>query len=153
MSPLSRIFQIANRITLIAWIALLISLFVDDYRSQIHTVLFSAVIFALCALYSYLMFFGKSLDKPGEAPRGNFTSLKGVMSLFKSPRAVLAGWIHYLAFDLLVGILISQHALQHGISAFILIPVLLLTLMLAPAGLMVYFLLFGLTNGSWLLMF
>lgn len=151
MPALSRIFKAANVITLLAWVALITSLFLDNYRAEIHLVLFSVVIFALSALYTYLMFFGRHLDQPGESPRGHFRSLNGVMSLFKSPRAVLAGWIHYLAFDLLAGILITQHALQQGISAFLLIPVLLLTLMLAPAGLTLYFILFLILEQQWLM--
>lgn len=151
MPALSRIFKTANAITLFAWIALIASLFLDNYRAEIHQALFSVVIFALSALYTYLMFFGRRLDQPGDSPRGHFRSLNGVMSLFKSPRAVLAGWIHYLAFDLLVGILITQNALQQGISAFLLIPVLLLTLMLAPAGLALYFVLFLILEQQWLM--
>ena len=150
MPVYSRIFAVANRITLVAWIALLASLFLDSYRESIHQVLFAVVIFALSALYSYLMFFGKRHDREGEKPKGHFKSLKGVMSLFKAPRAALAGWIHYLAFDLLTGILISQHALQHGISVWLLIPVLAFTLMLAPAGLMFYCLLYFAYQGAWL---
>ncbi|WP_420591202.1 ABA4-like family protein [Bacterioplanoides sp.] len=153
MPVYSRIFAVANRITLVAWIALLVSLFLDDYREQIHQILFAVIIFGLSALYSYLMFLGKRHDGEGEKPKGHFKSLKGVMSLFKAPRAALAGWIHYLAFDLLTGILISQHALQHGISVWILIPILAFTLMLAPAGLMFYFLVFFIAQGEWLLQF
>lgn len=151
MPVYSRIFDVANRITLIAWVALLASLFLDHYREQIHQLLFAVVIFGLSALYAYLMLLGKRHDREGEKPKGHFKSLTGVMSLFKAPRAALAGWIHYLAFDLLTGVFISQHALQHGITVWILIPILAFTLMLAPAGLMFYFLVFFITQGEWLL--
>lgn len=151
MTVYSRIFSFANRITLVAWLALLVSLFVGSYRDQIHQVLFTVVIFGLSVLYFYLIFLGKRHDLEGEKPKGHFKTLSGMMSLFKAPRAALAGWIHYLAFDLLVGILISQHALEHGINIWILIPILAFTLMLAPAGLMFYFLVFFIDQGHWLL--
>ena len=34
-----------------------------------------------------------------------------MISLFKSPRVVLGGWIHFLAFDLMVGLYIVTDAL------------------------------------------
>ena len=34
---------------------------------------------------------------------GGFDSLPNVMALFTSPEIALAGWVHYLAFDLFVG--------------------------------------------------
>ena len=41
---------------------------------------------------------------------GGFGSLADVMRLFDSPTVALAGWIHYLAFDLLVGAAIARIA-------------------------------------------
>ena len=63
-----------------------------------------------------------------------------MISLFKSPRVVLAGWIHYLTFDLMVGLYIVTDATRHGIGQLWLLPVLLLTLMFGPAGLLLYLL-------------
>ena len=40
---------------------------------------------------------------PDTSEGGSFSSLQGVMQLFTSPFAVLAGWVHYLVFDLFVG--------------------------------------------------
>ena len=82
--------------------------------------------------------FAKHLDEPGAGARGSFASLAGVISLFKSPRVVLAGWIHYLAFDLMVGLFIVTDAVRQGIGHGWLLPVLLLTLMFGPAGLLMY---------------
>jgi len=50
-----------------------------------------------------------------------------------------AGWIHYLAFDLMVGLFIVTDAARLGIAHWWLLPALFLTLMFGPAGLLLYF--------------
>ena len=66
---------------------------------------------------------------------GSFGSLEGVMRLFDSPVATLVGWVHYLCFDLFVGRWIMTDAPEGG---YRLAPVLFLTLMFGPMGLLVY---------------
>ncbi|MGB1139983.1 MAG: abscisic acid-deficient protein Aba4 family protein, partial [Halioglobus sp.] len=68
-------------------------------------------------------------------------SLEAVMLLFQSPTAVLGGWIHYLVFDLFVGAWIVRDAKRQGISHWLVVPLLVVTLMAGPAGLMLYLLL------------
>jgi hypothetical protein len=53
----------------------------------------------------------------------------------------LAGWIHYLAFDLFVGAWEVRDAQRQGIHHLLVIPCLLATLMAGPAGLALYWLL------------
>lgn len=69
---------------------------------------------------------------------GGFGSLKDVMLLFKNENAVLAGWVHYLAFDLLIGRWIATDAYSKGISKFLVAPCLLCTFMLGPIGFLLY---------------
>ena len=38
----------------------------------------------------------------------SYHTLRGVLALFSNPKAVLAAWIHILAFDLMVGLHIQQ---------------------------------------------
>jgi hypothetical protein len=144
MEKLSLIFKVASRFTLIGWV-LLIALPSWQYSLPI---VIGFVVLMLCALYTYLIFFGKHLDDPNQRIRGNFWSLKGVMNLFRSPRAVLSGWVHYLAFDLAIGAFIVAHAAQYDISHWLLIPCLLLTLMFGPAGLLAYFILKSIVVGE-----
>ena len=47
---------------------------------------------------------------------GGFSSLSEVARLFSNPWLLLAGWIHYLAFDLLVGTWETRDARERGIS-------------------------------------
>ena len=144
MKTLSLLFTGASRFALVGWI-LLIAFPMWQYSLVVSL---SLVVILLCVLYTYLIFFGKHLDTPGEKVRGNFWSLKGVMNLFKSPRAVLAGWVHYLAFDLAIGVFIVANAAQYDISHWLLIPCLLLTLMFGPAGLLAYFILRAVVVGD-----
>jgi hypothetical protein len=74
------------------------------------------------------------LTQPGLAP-ADFGSLDGVMKLFASPWAALAGWVHYLCFDLFVARWILNDAPDAG---YRLAPILFLTLMFGPAGLLCY---------------
>lgn len=135
MKSLSRAFKIASAISILGWIALFgYPLWPQLGRNMIITI----VVALLSTMYAYFLFFAKHLDAPGEKPKGGFSSLAGVMSLFKSPRAVLAGWIHFLAFDLMVGLYIVTDAARVGITHWWLLPALFLTLMFGPAGLLIY---------------
>lgn len=67
----------------------------------------------------------------GGADGGSFTSLEGVMALFRFPLVAFVGWVHYLCFDLFVGRWIMNDAPEGG---YRLLPVLFLTLMVGPAG-------------------
>ncbi len=69
---------------------------------------------------------------------GNFSSLAGVGALFRQPEALLAGWIHYLVFDLFVGAWIGRDAIRRDIHHAFVVPCLVLTLMMGPVGLGVY---------------
>ena len=46
---------------------------------------------------------------------GGFDSLPNVMLLFTRPEIALAGWVHYLAFDMLVGAWEVRVARREGI--------------------------------------
>jgi hypothetical protein len=71
---------------------------------------------------------------------GGFGSLKEVTVLFSDPNLLLAGWIHYLAFDLFVGAWEVRDAQRQGIHHLLVIPCLFATLMAGPAGLALYWL-------------
>ncbi len=88
------------------------------------------------------------------APSGaTFSSLEGVMVFFSVPEAVLAGWVHYLVFDLFVGAWQVRDAKRRGISHWFVIPCLFFTLMAGPIGLMLYLLIrIALGKGSFTLM-
>jgi hypothetical protein len=77
-----------------------------------------------------LLFFGRS--------PGDFNTLRGVQQLFANPYLLLAGWIHYLAFDLWVGSWIVRDAKVKGVRQALVVPCLGLTLFFGPVGFLAY---------------
>ena len=69
---------------------------------------------------------------------GGFDTLANVMLLFTNPAVALAGWIHYLAFDLLIGAWEVRTAQREGISHYLVIPCLVLTFLFGPAGFVLF---------------
>lgn len=82
-----------------------------------------------------------------DEPAGGFDSLDAVAQLFQSRGKLLAGWVHFLAFDLLVGRGLIDQTLQAGHSRWWLLPCLPLTFWFGPAGLLLYVLLMALRRG------
>jgi hypothetical protein len=69
---------------------------------------------------------------------GGFGSLEAVSRLFADPWVLLAGWVHYLAFDLFVGSWEVRDARSHGIPHWLVLPCLFFTFMFGPAGWLLY---------------
>jgi hypothetical protein len=72
---------------------------------------------------------------------GGFGSLAEVRALFDVPGLLLAGWLHYLAFDLFVGAWIAERGAVLGMPHALLLPVWALTFLFGPAGLLAFALL------------
>lgn len=123
----AQLFSIANAGALLSWIVLAIA-----PRRAAH-VLRYVVPSALAVLYIWAI--GTSLPNA----EGGFDSLAHVKQLFTSDRAVLAGWVHYLAFDLFIGCWEVLDARERGVRHIFVLPCLALTFMLGPAGLLLYF--------------
>jgi hypothetical protein len=60
------------------------------------------------------------------------------MRLFDFPLVALAGWIHYLAFDLLVGAAIARSAREESIAFVLVVPCLVLAFLFGPAGFLAF---------------
>lgn len=60
----------------------------------------------------------------------------------------LQAWCHYIAFDTLAGLWIAQNSVKAGVNALVLVPVLLLTLLVGPTGLVAYLIIRTLFGGS-----
>lgn len=69
---------------------------------------------------------------------GGFGSLPDVMLLFTNPAVALAGWLHYLAFDLFVGAWEVRTARREGIPHLLVLPCLVLTFLFGPIGLLAF---------------
>jgi hypothetical protein len=127
------IFLICNYGVLPAWLLLVFLPQQKVTQLAVHAVWIPCLL-AMVYIWSFA-------TGPAAAEGAGFGSLQGVMLLFQSPMAVLAGWIHYLAFDLFVGAWQVRDAKRQGIHHGFVVPCLLATLMLGPIGLMLYALL------------
>ncbi len=130
MTP-EALFSIANTAALACWVMLVLF---QRQRWATDTVVITAVaLFAAAYVLVIGLHWGDS--------DGGFSSLAAVASLFSNRWLLLGGWLHYLAFDLLVGRWEAQDAAARGISPWIVAPCLLLTFMFGPAGWLAYALL------------
>ena len=82
---------------------------------------------------------------------GGFGSLAEVRLLFSNDFLLLAGWIHYLAFDLFIGSWEIRDSQKQGIHHFAVIPCLILTFLLGPVGLLCYLAIRGGWKKAWVL--
>ena len=149
MKALSHIFKFTCFTALLGWLVLFLLPFwpVTTFSPQSFVVGIVALLLSIA--YVYLVFLGKRHDDPDHKIRGSFWSLKGIINLFKTPRIVLAGWVHYLVFDLMVGLFIVSNAAHYNISHWLLLPCLFLTMMFGPTGLMLYLLLRFVLTGDY----
>ena len=109
-----QIFAIVNPLAALSWLALIV------------------VPVLLALLYAGL------IGVHWSGAQGGFSSLPAVAQLFANPWLLLAGWVHYLCFDLLVGTWEVQDAQARGIPHLWVVPCLVLTFLFGPAGWLLY---------------
>ncbi|GAB3297049.1 ABA4-like family protein [Hymenobacter tenuis] len=126
------LFSLANPVAMLGWALLVLA--PRWYVTQ-RLVLSGALPLLLAAAYALLI--GLHYIGP-HGSEGGFSSLAGVAALFRNPWALLAGWVHYLCFDLCLGIWESLDARRRGVPHLLLVPCLLLTFLFGPVGLLLY---------------
>jgi len=89
----------------------------------------------------YVVVIAQTLMQLGPGLFSAFGSLAGVMGLLSSPQGALAGWAHFLAFDLFTGRWAYLDAIERKMPALLMVPVLFMIFMLGPVGLLLYLLL------------
>ena len=144
MNP-DALFQVANPIALVGWIALALSPLAPRALGLLAG---TVVPIVLSAGYAALVLVHWS------SGQGGFDSLRSVEQLFQNRWLLLAGWVHYLAFDLWVGRWQVDHlAGKLGAAGaarpawglrLATIPCLLMTFLFGPVGLLRFLLLIGL---------
>ncbi|MEM7077045.1 MAG: ABA4-like family protein [Pseudomonadota bacterium] len=128
------IFSLCSAIAMLGWAGLVFLprlTFTRDLLAPVIAPLLIGVIYATLMLV-YIE------RAPAE---GGFGSLDEIAALFSVRELLLAGWIHYLAFDLFVGAWIVKDAQEQGIHHLLVVPTLAATLMAGPAGLLIYWIL------------
>jgi len=124
-----QIFSIVNLVAVVPWIMLVV-LPRQRWVTDIVTSTIVPMLFAFVYVAIVVTTFGRA--------EGSFSTLDGVATLFANPWLLLAGWLHYLAFDLLIGTWEARDARERGVSRLVLVPCLFLTLMFGPAGWLLY---------------
>ena len=127
MTP-EQIFSVVNLLALVGWVLLAVL----PGRAWVSKAIAAGVIPILAAVYVWLIAFN------WRGSEGGFGSLAEVAQLFANPWLLLAGWTHYLAFDLFVGSWEVRDARLLGISHWLVLPCLLLTFLFGPAGWLLY---------------
>jgi Domain of unknown function (DUF4281) len=119
------VFAVSNAAAMAGWIALI---FLPRWP-LLARFLRNGLIAGLSLLYAVLVFVYFF-----RVQGGGFNSIAAVRALFMSDPVLVAGWAHYLAFDLFVGTWIAAEADKVRMSRLLQAPILLLTFMFGPAG-------------------
>ena len=128
MQPES-IFSAANMVALGGWIALLVAPRTPLVTWRLAGLAIPAL---LAGLYAVLL----ALHAPGA--EGGFSSLADVAALFRTEGVLLAGWVHYLAFDLFVGAWICRRGAAEEMNPWLVRLCLPPTFLAGPVGLLLF---------------
>lgn len=127
------VFGAANLLAMACWAILILAT-----RGEIaRTLVFYGGVGLLCLVYGVLLVGLLSGIIAGAGPI-NFSTIAGVRAIFTSDAGVTVGWIHYLALDLFTGLWISRDADAKQFSRLLQAPVLVLTFLAGPLGLLVW---------------
>ncbi|MCE2910129.1 MAG: DUF4281 domain-containing protein [Burkholderiaceae bacterium] len=126
--PLETLFSMAGTAALAGWLGLALV----PLRFAAPRLAALTIALAIGALYTAL------IGVYWAQAQGGFGSLAEVAQLFRTPGLLLAGWVHYLAFDLLVGVWEREEARRIGLSQLLLLPCLVLTFLFGPLGWLVF---------------
>jgi len=125
------IFRLSNVLVLPCWA---LAILLPRWRWTARIMRSPLVGGAPAVLYAALV-----LPRLGQIwPAVSRPTLTGIAAPLGSPAGATIAWVHFLAFDLLVGRWIYLDSQERRISAWLMAPVLFLTLMLGPAGFLLY---------------
>jgi hypothetical protein len=123
------LFPILNLVAMAGWLVLALW----PRRQEVHELVAGAIVPALLAgVYVAIV------AAHWGGAEGGFSTLSDVATLFTNRWLLLAGWTHYLAFDLLVGAWEMRDARPRGVPHLLLLPCLMLTFLFGPAGWLSY---------------
>jgi hypothetical protein len=122
-------FMYASQLAMLGW---LILIFLPRKIKLLSVIPQYVIPFALSLLYA-----GSALTTYFTS-EGGYDSLMGLRTLFESDQFLLAGWVHYLAFDLFIGAWIARNADRLSISRLLQAPILIMTFMFGPVGLVLF---------------
>lgn len=124
-----QVFSVANLLAAAGWLTLIVG-----SRARWVASLVTSTILPLL----FAVLYGCLIATHWSEREGGFGSLAEVRALFSNDWLLLAGWVHYLAFDLFVGSWQVRDARKHRIPQLLVIPGLILTFLFGPIGLLLY---------------
>lgn len=128
------LYTIVNAVVLPGWLLLV---FAPRWKWTTSLITSVLIPFVLGLVYIALLV----ANWPVLLSAGTFMHLSDVGKLFANEYCLLAGWVHYLAFDLVVGTWEVRDAKQVGLPHWAILPCLVLSFLLGPTGLVCYLLL------------
>lgn len=129
MTP-SEVFSMANIMVFPMWILMIVF---PKWKATRFLIDFKVIPIILSLLYAFYI-----ISSIIEGPSMDFGSLQAVMQLFTVEDAVLGGWLHYLAFDLLVGMWMLDENRTLKIHPMIMAPCLIGAFMMGPVGFLLF---------------
>jgi len=129
MTFLETIFTVVNIWVLPGWLLLILA------RSWKYTsiIVCYLVVLVMAVTYTVLFFSNINTFDPEAG-----SSLNNLTQAFGNPQATLLGWVHYLAFDMLAGLVVAMDGRKLGINPVLMVIPLFFTLMTGPFGLLIY---------------
>jgi Domain of unknown function (DUF4281) len=124
-------FGLSSSIAMAGWVILIIGTVLSN--AVIRDILAGTVIPTMLSVFYTAIIAIHWWTSPG-----GFDRLPAVAALLKSDWMLLAAWMHFLAFDLFVGAWCARDAHVRGLPRILLLPVLPLTFMFGPGGLLLW---------------
>ena len=124
------VFSLASSTAMAGWLLLILAPRWGALIAFIRFVLIGALSLTYAVLV-FVYFF--------RVEGGGFGSIAEVRALFMSDPVLVAGWVHYLAFDLFIGTWIAVEADKRGWNRLLQAPILVATFMFGPVGLLLFY--------------
>lgn len=134
------LFVVINVIAASGWLALV---FAPRWRVTQWLIETALLPMSIGLIYASLVVSG--LGREGD---GGMMSLDQIALLFEDRHNLLAGWSHFLAFDLFIGGWELRDSQRRGIHHGLVVPCLLMTLWLGPIGFLLYLVLRRIVGGA-----
>jgi len=123
------LFSVAGIVAMAGWLLLIASPLFPKWSDRIAGTILPvglSVGYFILAVY------------PASASGGGFGTLAEVIELFSYEQAALAGWVHFLAFDLFIGAWACRTARSDGMRFWLVAPCLPLIFLFGPVGLLAF---------------
>ena len=127
--PWEGLFTFVHVVALVGWVLL----FLAPRGPRVAAYVLFLCVGLLCLTYAVMF-----TSQFGSIVAGDFLSIEGIRALFAGDGGIVIGWTHYLAFDLFIGQWIAKDADHKGVSRIAQVPVLILTFLAGPIGLLVW---------------